>query len=332
MAYDDGEVDIAQQHLSFCSKASVSVRCLAGTFLVFSALASCSNPNSSEPKSEDVEQSTLALNSIPVYQDPTGNQTIAQPAGSRLAVNALAAASANNIVYVDGVRNPCSSAGFNAALKALPTTGGTVDGRGCQAPMTWTSDIWSGVTAAAGELWLGDVTISTNTTFAPPAGSPRPSRRTLSFGPNGSPSSRRTTSFCMWGMCPTKTIETPADQSRSRGASDFKKDTAFYPVARQTFGFHSLRNLQTSPRVFGVQGATARAGQGHGAQCSPPGAGELVAARGSSAGGKSPRPHGALWGRRDRLSQRAAPHRIARRRVADRRAFRGSSGVKARSP
>lgn len=37
----------------------------------------------------------------------------------------------NNVVYIDGVRYTCSDVGITAAVNSLPSSGGTVDARGC---------------------------------------------------------------------------------------------------------------------------------------------------------------------------------------------------------
>jgi hypothetical protein len=66
----------------------------------------------------------------------------------------------NDMIYVDGYKYSCSDAGVNNALKALPSTGGTVDVRGCQEAMTWASNIFSGVSAESGRLLLGSVTVT----------------------------------------------------------------------------------------------------------------------------------------------------------------------------
>jgi hypothetical protein len=66
----------------------------------------------------------------------------------------------NRVIYVNGGEYICSDVGVNNALKALPSTGGIVDLRGCQGTMTWASNVFSGVSALSGELLLGSVTVT----------------------------------------------------------------------------------------------------------------------------------------------------------------------------
>ncbi len=64
----------------------------------------------------------------------------------------------NNILYLDGVVYACSSVGINSAYTALPSTGGTIDGRGC-ATITLSANPFAGVTKPLA-LWLGDVAVT----------------------------------------------------------------------------------------------------------------------------------------------------------------------------
>jgi hypothetical protein len=66
------------------------------------------------------------LDSVVVFQDPSGNQTVTQPPGTFLSVNQMfigAVSSLNNLIYVDGVKYPHSAAGIQAAINDAPSQG-----------------------------------------------------------------------------------------------------------------------------------------------------------------------------------------------------------------
>jgi hypothetical protein len=71
---------------------------------------------------ETVGKQASALSSVPVFQDPSGDQVIAQQAGTGLFVNRL-----NNVRYADQFPGADLGAQINAAVADLGPSGGTIE-------------------------------------------------------------------------------------------------------------------------------------------------------------------------------------------------------------
>lgn len=96
----------------------------AGLVAIVMVAASCQQQGGGTgSQGEALGTTKAALNSVPVYQDPTGSQSINQPSGTSFSVNQLS--NANSVIFVDGGTYARTGAGIQAAINAAPA-GGTV--------------------------------------------------------------------------------------------------------------------------------------------------------------------------------------------------------------
>jgi hypothetical protein len=82
--------------------------------------------------------------------------------------NGLSCLAAHNVVYASAFSGSDPCAQINAAIKALPSTGGTVDARGFQGTQSCASNPFAGITSDV-ELLLGDVAIQTTVPWVTPS-------------------------------------------------------------------------------------------------------------------------------------------------------------------
>lgn len=116
-----------------------------------------------EPESNatGIDVVAQAFNSKFLFQDPSADQIISQPAGTNLLVNRL-----NGIRMAD--QFPGSNAGekIAAAIADLPSNGGVVDARGIIGAQTVSADFFAGHIGVA--LLLGNATYTTSATIVVP--------------------------------------------------------------------------------------------------------------------------------------------------------------------
>lgn len=83
--------------------------------------------------------------------------------------NKFSAYGIDNVVYIDGLLYACSDVGFNAAFASLPSTGGTVDARGCMGAVSVASTVTIGSgTKPATFLFNGRVSVTCTITNGTP--------------------------------------------------------------------------------------------------------------------------------------------------------------------
>lgn len=124
------------------------------------AAASCSSPGGGSESSEPLQSVQQSLNSITVYQDPSGSQTINQPDGSALFVNRFGAV--RYAAQFPG--SPDVGTQIANAIADLPATGGIVDATGYQGTALLQSDMFRTANGRPGKIIFGDTLFATSAT------------------------------------------------------------------------------------------------------------------------------------------------------------------------
>lgn len=116
-----------------------------------------------EPSPEDTRVGVVAeaLDARPLFQDPSGNQFVVQPAATNFSVNRL-----NGIRMADQFPGKDAGSKLAAAIADLPLVGGVVDARGLVGAQTVSSDFFAGRPGVL--LLLGNATYTTSVPIVVP--------------------------------------------------------------------------------------------------------------------------------------------------------------------